>query len=180
MNGCISLSNPMESTGHKWVILHRVTEFHQLGAPIRFMVLCKFCCFLYNLSHKAYRVHIDSTLGRPYRNGAADTLSFCQCLRNGINQFSVGFSHSTVYQCRKSPQNINACGIRCLLKGSGHRNKTGFRQSTGNQRNRGNRNTFVDNRHPIFSGNIISCFHQVFSFGANGVIYIIAETLHIR
>ena len=179
MDGSVSLGDAMESTGHEGVIFYGVAEFHQLGAAIGILVFGEFCCLFHHFPHAFDCIHIDAGFGGAYGYRAADALCGSQGFRNGVNENLIGRGHTPVYQGGEAAQNVYAYFIGCFLQGLCNGHIAFGWNAAGNEGNRGNGNTAVDNRHAVFSGNIMAHFRQMFGFGADGVVNLAIQGLFI-
>ena len=171
----------MKSACHERIIIRRVAEYYQLCTAQRIIFLCCLGCLLDNLTHKPYRIHIQSCFCRSYIHRAADTLCLSQRLRNRTNQILLSRCHSLGNQSRIAANKVYAHFLCCPIQGSGQSHKI-LRRLAGaaaHQSNRSNRNSLVYNRHTEITGNGLSCRHQILCIGGDFSVNFFIERVQI-
>ncbi len=99
IDNLIGLRYAMKSPGHKRIIVRCVAKYHQLRTAHGILFLCQFCGLSDDISHHAYRIHIDTGTGGTQIDAAAHPLRAGKRLGNGFHQQPVRFRHPF---CHKS------------------------------------------------------------------------------
>ena len=172
-------SHTVESTCHKGIIRHGVTEDYQFRTTDSITISSASCSHLHYFAHLFYSVHIDTAFGRTNAYRRANNVSYSQRFGNGSNQISIAFSVAFIYQRRKTTNKVNAYILSSFIKSLCQRNIVIAIAAFANHRNRCNRNAFIDNGHAQFNFQIFASFYKVFCLLANLVINFLRSYLHI-
>ena len=179
MDRGISLRHTVKSAGHEGIIFDRITEFDELRASIGVLVLRELCRFLYDLAHALHRIHIDASLGRTDSDRAADALRRSECLRNGVDELLVRSTHAAIDECGEAAQDVDADSVSCALQCLCDRHIAGSRKPARHQRDRRHRDAAVDDRHTVFSGNVMGDLGEMLCLPADGIVDLVAKGLLI-
>ena len=180
INNTVRFSRTMKCACHKWVIFRSITEHYQFCSTNTVSVGRQFCCLTYHFTHFGNSIHVNTCFCRTDINRGTNKIRFSQSLRNTGNQCIIACTEAFMYQSGISADKVNAdffCGfIQSMCKIN-----WAFSIARACQHsNRRNRDSFINNRNPIFFGDIFTRFHQVFGIAANFIINFCTSCLDIR
>ena len=180
IDDALRLTDTVERTCHKGVILHCVGKYHQLGAAHAAVVLGQCGGFFDDASHFCYGIHIDARLGRANIDAGAHPLGGSQCLGDGANQLPVAGGSALLHQGRKAADEVHAAGLGSGIQRLCNLHIAVGLASAGDQGNGGDGNPLVDNGNAKLRFNLLTHRHQILGEPGNLIINLLAADLQIR
>ena len=173
------LTNTVERTCHKGIILYRIGKYHQLGTAQAILISSDFRSFLDDFSHLGDSVHIDAGLGGAYIDTGANTLGSLQCLGDGVHQDPVALGTSLLHQGRKTANEVDTAFLGCLVHGNCQR-YIGIRiAAIAHNGDGGNRDTLIDNGDTKLPFDFLANLHKILRFAGDLVIDPLGANIHI-
>ena len=169
----------MECTCHERVIIRRVAEYNQLRTAEGIIVLRCLCGCHNHLAHQTDCIHVKTCLGRTDIDGAAHTVGAGKCLRDRADQKLFRRCHSLGNQCGIAADKVDAYFFRCLIKCFRNLYKilALLAGASTYQRDRSNRDTFIDDRNPKFTSDGIAGRYKIFRISCNLIVDLL---IHLR
>ena len=154
IDDALRLTDTMECTGHKGVILHRIGENNQLSAAQTILVSGNFRRFLDNPAHFCHSIHIDAGLGRTHIHRGADTVGSGQGLGDGTDQLPIAFRAALLHQGRKTADEVDTALFCRFIQGLGDGHIGVCFASSGHQGNGRDGDPLIDDGNTKFPLNI--------------------------
>ena len=149
----------MERARHERIILHRVSEHHELCRAHAALRGGTLGAFFNDLAHAPDRVHIDARPRRRHIDGGTDDLRFAERLRDGIDEPCLRLRRSLLHKCGIAADKIHARFMRGPVHGAGklHIVSAALR----NEGDGGDGNALVNNRDAEFVFDGLPRFHKM-------------------
>ena len=175
----VRLTDTVERTCHKRIVLYCVGKDNQLACADALAVSGQLCGLTDDFTHHADGVQIGACLGRSDIDRRTYQLCGCQSFWNRTNQNLIALGKALLYECGKAADKVDAAGssgaIQCLRE----RNIRSRVCRRTDHRHWGDGNTLVDNRNAQFGFNLFAGLYQMLCLAGNLVIYLVAGCIDV-
>jgi hypothetical protein len=170
IDDAVALAHAVEGAGHEGVVLHRVAEYHQLGAAEAATVRGALRSRLDGPSHEGHRVHIDARLGGAHVHRGTHQLGGGQGLGDGVDELPVPGGEALLHQGGEAADEVDAGGVGGPVQGGGKGHVVPRYRCARHQRDGGDGNALVDDGNAELPLNGLAGGHQLFGPAADFVV----------
>ena len=170
----LGFTHTVEGAGHEGVVLHGVGEDHQLGAAEAAGVGGEGGGLLEDAAHLSHSIHVDARLGGAHVHGRAHHIGSGQGLGDGGDELPVRLGKALLHQGREAADEVDAHGLGSPVQGGGEGDVVAALAGSGHQRDRGHRDSLVDNGDAELPLDILAGGDQVLGPAADLVVDLLA------
>ena len=148
VDDALPFADAVERTRHERVVLHRVGKNDELGAAEAAVCGGQGSGFLDRFAHQRHGVHVDPGLGAANVDARADALGRGERRRDRRDQLFVAFGKALLNKSGKAADKVDAALFRRVVHRDGDRGVVFFLARRRDERDRRDRDAFVDDRDP--------------------------------
>ena len=179
IDDAVRLPHAVEGARHEGVILHRIAEYHQLGAAKAAPVGGALGGVLDDAAHLGHRVHVDPRPGGANVDGGADKVGDGQRLGDRGDELLVGLGGPLLHQGGEAADEVDPGGLGGVVHGHGEGDVAARLRRPGHKSHGGDGDAFVDDGDAELPLNGLAGGHQVLGPAGDLVIDLLTGGLWI-